>query len=65
MKTGDLITVDVLSKEIPFFIDKEAEPDKAWITCEVKVGKNETWEGEVVTISSSGKYIVRLTKLIK
>lgn len=47
------------------FIDKDNSSGKAYITCEVKIDEGEVWEAVVDRISSSGKYIVRLTEKIQ
>jgi len=65
MELGQIVIIDTASKDLPCFIDKDNTPDKAYITCEVKVDGNEIWKGIITRISTSGKYVVRLTELIK
>jgi len=65
MQKDDLVMVDVFSKKPPMFIEKDNSSDKGYITCEVKVDENEVWEGVVDRISTTGKYVVRLTEKVK
>lgn len=59
-----IITIDIMTKDLPNFISKEANPEDGfgWIKCEVKLTEENTWEGKVISISSNGKYKVELTK---
>lgn len=65
MNKNDILTIDAQSKKPPFFKERDSRSlDKAFITGEVKTKDNEVWECEVINITSSGNYTVRLTEKI-
>lgn len=65
MKKNDVLTINRDSKKPPMIMEIDnTRIDKAFITGEVKTADDELWEFEVINISSSGKYTIRLTEKI-
>jgi len=59
---SNTVLVDITAKGLPKFIEKENNPENqnGYMLCTIQTKENETWEGRVVSVSTSGKYLVEL-----
>lgn len=65
MNKGNILTLERERKKPPMIMEIDnTRIDKAFITGEVKTADDELWEFEVVKISTSGKYTIKLTEKI-
>lgn len=59
-----IITIDTTNKKYPNFINKETTPGNknGWIKCDIEIEKDEIRSGIILSISSNGKYMVKLNE---